>query len=441
MNRILEKEKELKVVGTAQVVVVGGGPAGVAAATTAAEMGAKTIVIEKNGFFGGSNVAGYSGTIGGLFSSSADPQADLEQIVHGFAGRFADRLEEEEGLVRMERFGHTALAPHDPTVWMRVADEFVTEAGADIFFHTLFVDVVKEGDRVIGIIIENKDGRGVILGDFFIDASGDADFSHRAGAQTYYGKDGAIQAMTKVFRLGNVNWSDIPDFSLEKVWDQVAISDKDGSYNLPRKHPFIFRAPQKNQAIMNCTAIIAEDKRILYPTIAKDLTEAELQGRRQMMEYAGFAKDYLEGFQESYVMDSAPMVGIRQSRSVVGDYTLTNEDVVSGRKFQTAIVRSAWPIEVHGGTDGVKIVNLDDDFYEIPFETMIPKGLSQVLVAGRCISAEHEALASARVVAQCFEEGMAAGLGAYLSLTQGVDIREVSVQEIRSMMMDNGSNL
>ena len=441
MGKIIEKAKEIPIIAEAELVIVGGGPAGVAAATTAAELGLKTIVIEKNGFFGGSNVAGYSGTIGGMFSSSADLEKPLEQIVFGFAGRFADRLEEEGGLIRQVRFGHTSLAPHDPSIWMRVADEFVTGAGAEILFHTQFVDPIVENGVIQGVIVENKDGRGAILGKFFIDASGDADLADRAGAETYYGKDGVIQAMTKVFRLGNVDWASIPDFSLEQVWEKVEQADQDGGYDLPRKHPFIFPAPQPGQAVMNCTAIIAEDKRVLYPTKAKDLTEAELLGRQQILEYARFAKTYLKGFEDSYILDTAPMIGIRQSRSVVGEYTLKNEDVAQGRKFESAIVRSAWPIEIHGGADGVKIVNLDDDYYEIPFETMIPKGMSKMLVAGRCISAEHEALASARVVAQCFEEGMAAGIGAFLALKDDVDVRDVSTEIIREMMKERGANL
>lgn len=439
MASIKESSRETPVIKKVDLVVVGGGPAGVAAATTASELGLDTLIIEKNGFFGGANVAGYSGTIGGLYSSSI--KNELEQIVFGFAGRFTDKLREKGGILDKVVFGHTALSPHDPLIWKETADELVKNAGVDILFHTMFVEPVMEGDHVKGIIVENKDGRAAIEADYFIDASGDGDLAAKAGAPYIYGKDGDIQAMTMVFRLGNVNWAKARNLKLEDVWEKLEEADKTGNYNLPRKHPFIFPAPIANQAVMNCTAVIAEDGRTLYPTKTEDLTYSELEGRKQIREYERFVKDYIEGFENVYVIDTATQIGIRQSRSIECKYTLKNDDVVNARKFDTAIVRSAWPIEIHGGTDGVKIVNLDDDYYEIPFEVMIPQKIKGVLVAGRCISAEHEALASARVVAQCFEEGMAAGIAMYVAKEKQIDPDGVNPYQVIEMMKERNSKL
>lgn len=439
MTEFIEKSKSLSVIDTVDLIVVGGGPAGVAAATTAGEMGLNVIIIEKNGFFGGSNVAGYSGTIGGLYSST-DSGEPLEQLVKGFAGRFVDLLEESGGIVREVPFGHTALAPHDLFVWKEVADKLVKASGTKILFHTMFVDTIMEGQSIKGVIVENKDGRGVIFAKRFIDTSGDGDLAEKAGAAYKFGDDGTVQAMTMAFRLANVDWSKAKGYSLDDMAKKVEKADATGEYNLPRKHPFIFQTPRKDQAMMNCTAIIHED-RALYPTKTDDLTYAELEGRLQVREYERFAKDYLEGFENAYMIDTGSQIGIRQGRSIVGVYTLSNDDVEHGRKFESAIAKSAWPIEIHGGSQGVKVVNLDDDYYEIPFEVMIPKEVESLLTAGRCISAEHSALASCRVVAQCFEEGMAAAIAMKLSIENEIQPREVDVQLVRQMMIEKGSNL
>ncbi|MCT4606276.1 MAG: FAD-dependent oxidoreductase [Marinisporobacter sp.] len=439
MSFILEKDKKIQIIDTVDIVVIGGGPAGIATAVTAGEQGMKTLIIEKNGFFGGANVAGYSGTIGGLYSSAED--GNIEQIVYGFAEKFVDLLKENNGIVEKVKFGHTALAPHDPFVWKEVADQLIKEANVNVLFHTSFVDVIMEENKITGIIIENKDGRSAIMGKICIDATGDGDVAAKAGAPYVYGKDGVIQAMTMAFRMANVDWEKASKYSLEDIWEKVAEADQTRKYNLPRKHPFIFPLPRKDQAMMNCTAIIGENDQVLYPTKTNDLTYAEFAGREQIREYERFVKDYLEGFEDAYVIDTASQIGIRQGRTILGEYTLKNEDVVNAKKFDTAIARSAWPIEIHGGSKGVKVVNLDDDYYEIPFEVMLPQKIEGMMMVGRCISAEHEALASARVVAQCFEEGFAAGYAAVLCVKENIMPKEVEVQKVRTFMIEKGSRL
>ncbi|MCT4507210.1 MAG: FAD-dependent oxidoreductase [Tepidibacter sp.] len=439
MSSILEEVKKTKIIKEADIIVIGGGPSGVAAAVTAGEQGMKTIIVEKNGFFGGANVAGYSGTIGGLYSSTEN--GDIEQIVYGFAGRFLDLLKEKKGVVEKVKFGHTALAPHDPFIWKEIADKLINNAHVKALLHTSFVDVIMEENKIVGIIVENKDGRSAIKGKIFIDATGDGDVAFKAGAPYIYGKDGVIQAMTMAFRMANVDWNKASKYSLEDIWEKVKEADETGIYDLPRKHPFVFPLPRKDQAMMNCTAIIGANNKVLYPTKAEDLTYAEFAGREQVREYERFAKEYLEGFEDAYIIDTASEIGIRQSRTILGEYTLKNEDVVNAKKFDTAIVRSAWPIEIHGGSQGVKVVNLDDNYYEIPFEVMLPQKIEGIMTVGRCISAEHEALASARVVAQCFEEGHAAGYAATLCVRENTMPNEVDVKRVRAFMIENGSKL
>lgn len=439
MVKHMERARELYIIEEVDVVIIGGGPAGVAAAVNAAEEGLSTIIIEKNGFFGGANVGGYSATIGGLFNSTES--GEPIQLVKGFAGRFVDIMESKGGLLRFERFGHTWLSPHDPFVWKETADELIEKAGVKTYFHTSFVDSIVEDEEIQGIIIENKDGRAVIKGQLYIDCSGDGDVAHRAGASSVFGKDGNIQSMTFTFRMTDVDWCKYGEYKLEDVWLKASEAANTGKYILPRKHPFIFRAPNKKQAIMNATSIVAKDGRTLYPTKTLDLTEAEFLGRKQVREYEKFVQDYIPGFENAYLMDTASQIGIRQSRTIICDYTLKNEDVVNAKKFDTAIARSAWPIEIHLGDKGVKVINLDEDYYEIPFEALIPKNVKNLLVAGRCISAEHEALASCRVVAQCFEEGAAVGLAALQIIRENKTTRTLSIVKLREKMREKGSLL
>ncbi|MDQ0253376.1 hypothetical protein J2S74_000748 [Evansella vedderi] len=297
-----------------------------------------------------------------------------------------------------------------------------------------------EDNKIVGVIIENKDGRSVIKGKVFIDATGDGDVAAKAGAPYVFGKDGSVQSPTMVCRMNNVNWDKALQISSQEVGEKIDEAVKSGSYDLPRRHIFLFPSPHKNEALINATRIAGPDNAGLYGTSTNDLTWSEFEGRKQIREYERFLKRFIPGFESAYIIDSATQIGIRQTRTVVGEYTLMNDDVIKKRKFKNAIVRSAWPIEAHG-TDGVKIVHLDDDYYEVPFEVMLPEKVDQLLTVGRCISAEHEALASVRVTAQCFEEGFAAGYAATLSVKENITPKQVDIHNVRDFMISNGSEL
>lgn len=439
MSSVTEPKKEIDIIDDVDVVIVGGGPAGVASATTVSELGLSTIIIEKNGFFGGANVGGYSATIGGLFNSTAN--GEVKQIVNGFAGRFTGLLEKRGGLVRHERFMHTWLSPHDPFVWKEVADYLINTAHVKTYFHTLFVDSIVDDGNIKYIIIENKDGRSAIKAKYFVDASGDGDLSYKSGCDYSFGKDGNIQSMSMIFRMQNVDWKKFGQLQLEDIWEMVQEALKTKKYYLPRSHPFIFRAPNPTQAIMNATSIVAKDGRILYPTKTFDITQAEFLARQQVREYERFARDYIAGFENASLMDTASEIGIRQSRTIECCYTLKNDDVINARKFDSAIARSAWPIEIHLGSKGVKIINIDDDYYEIPYEIMLPKKIKNLLVAGRCVSAEHEALASCRVVAQCMEEGFASAHAINISNNTNKPLSEIDISKLKNAMRDMGASI
>ena len=433
----METARAIPVIAEMDVVVIGGGPSGVAAAVTAAEQGMRTMVIERYGFFGGMSVAGLSGTVCGLYSSSRTNR--LEQIVDGFAGRFVNLLKSKDGIAEPVPFGHTALCVHDPLSWKETADALIRGAGVHVLFHTWFADVIMDEGRLSGIVIENKEGRRAIRGKVFIDATGDGDVAARAGAPCLFGKDGFVQFPTMIFHMGGVDWKLASRMSPAEVEALIGEQVSSGNYELPRRHVYLLPMPRRNEALINATRIAKPGNGVVNGTVTEDLTWSEFEGRRQIREYERFLRDLVPGFKESYIIDSAVQIGIRQTRTILGEYVLKNDDILNARKFRTAIARSAWPIEAHG--EEVKIAYLNDDYYEIPYEVMLPRGVEQLLTVGRCISAEHEALASARVTAQCFEEGFAAGYAAYSAIRERVAPKQVDVGEIRKFMVAHGANL
>jgi len=179
--------------------------------------------------------------------------------------------------------------------------------------------------------------------------------------------------------------------------------------------------------------VIGADGRELNPLLAADLSEAEVEGRRQVREYARFFADHLAGCEASFVNDTGVQVGVRQTRQITGARTLTNEDVVKGAKFATGIARSPWPIELHSG-DKPRLQWLIRDYYEVPYECFIPERGDSLLIAGRCLSAEHEAMASARVTAQCFSYGHAIGHAAAIAVKDRVAPRAINGRDIRERL-------
>lgn len=434
---VAEPGRNTPVLAEVDVLVVGGGAAGVAAACAAAESGTSVLLVERYGFCGGAAVAGLSGTICGLFtaSSSGKPQ----QIVFGFADRFARAMQERGGVTEPVRYGKTMVLVHDPLVWRETADAFLTERKVQILYHAVCVDAVVSEGRIRGVLVETKEGRGAILAGVVIDCSGDGDVAHRAGVPYSLGKDGQVQNPTMIFRMMGV---DVPRMMQALGGDTIVphsisklIEDLNagGDYRLPRSKVFLFPTPRAGEILCNATRVTGAGGRELNCAFARDLTEAELEGRKQIREYARFFRSFLPGFERAFVNDTGVQVGVRQTRSIQGHYVLKNDDVVSGTKFKKAIARSPWPIELHSG-EKPRLVWLEDDYYEIPYECLIPRGISGLIFAGRCLSAEHEAMASARVTAQCFSMGEAAGLAAALAVKDNRCPATIDGAEVRELL-------
>lgn len=429
---------DLPVLAEVDILVVGGGASGVAAATVAAEGGRSVLLVEKYGFCGGAAVAGMSGTICGMYYAT-DSREKPEQVVFGFTERFRSALRSRSGLTEPQRYGKTHTVTHDPLVWRECADDLLSDAGVRILFHTVVTAVLMEDDCIRGVVIESKAGRSKVLAKRIIDASGDAAVVARAGYNYTFGDNGKIQNPTMFFRLGNVAieqflafWG-LDTISPEKVVNSIRSAAESGAYALPRHKIWIFPTTRPSELLVNATRLTAADGRMLNVTDPADFTEAEILGRRQVREYARYLADHVPGCRDSFVVDTGIEAGIRQTRTIVGVETLKNSDVVECRKRSDSICRSPWPIELHSG-EKPKLHWLLDDYYDVPYPTLVPERGDNIIVAGRSLSAEHEALASARVTAQCFEYGNAAGTAALISLEDNISFRDIPGEAVRGRM-------
>jgi hypothetical protein len=434
---------DLPVCASVDVLVVGAGAAGVAAATVAGEAGLSVALVEKYGFAGGAAVAGMSATICGLYLATNNASSSPQQVVFGFAERFRKELHDRGGLTAPQKYGRTFAPAHDPLKWKEAADELLEGAGVQIYFHTSLTGVIVDGDSVIGAVVESNAGRSVIRARRTIDASGDAAVVARCGFDFNFGQDGDVQNPTMMFRLGGVEVDDfLADYGSDTICSErfsarITAARRLGA-NLPRQHVWIFESPHPGELLVNATRLNHRSGRSLNVIDPADFTEAEIVGRRQVREYAHFLRENQIGCERSFVVDTGVEAGVRQTRSIAGVETITNADVVGARKRVDGICRSPWPIELHSG-DRPRLHWLIDDWCDVPYTSLVPVVGENLIVAGRCLSAEHEALASVRVTAQCFEYGHAAGVATVQSLRLGEPFRSLDVAGVRKAMVSAGS--
>ena len=426
------------------ILVVGGGAAGLAAAVTAARAGCRVVLVERYGFSGGGAVAGLSGTICGLYEATQSPRPP-NQIVHGFVDDFITQMESRQGLGPPLLYGKTYTRVHDPLIWREAADFMLLDAGVQVIYHALATEVLREGDTTCGAQIYTKQGKVRVEARLTVDASGDADLVAMAGLPLTIGDNGLVQNPTMIFRLGGV---DVDRFLARYGADTIMppevseriVFARTQAYKLPRTKIWMFPTPRPDQLLCNCTRITGDDGRELNTIFHRDFTEAEINGRAQARAYARFFRDFLTGCEQSWILDTGVQVGVRQTRQLRGLATLRNTDILAGGKFPDGIARSPWPIELHTGAKP-RVEWLLDDFFEVPFRCFVPLQGEGLLAAGRCLSAEHEAVASARVTAQCFSYGHAIGLAAAVAARDGVSVQAIRGEDIRMLLNRDGARL
>ena len=440
-DHISEPARDIPVTGEADVVVLGGGPAGIAAATAAARSGASTIMLERYGFLGGMGTAAMVTNFCGLH---ADIDGEITQIIHGVVDDLQDRLRQldaiaEPHIVQGPDGLRTAAQVYDTAALKSAADEMLLAAGVDIRFHTIACDAQVEDGRISAILIETKSGRQAIRGKMFIDCSGDADLAVWAGAPYDIGSDdGFIAYPTMMFRLNAVDDERARTEGKPALNQLMTEAARSGDYDLPRKagimgiqhHPGEWRA-NLTQVSRNGAPINGAD--------ADDLTFAEIEGRRQVVEYHRFLKDRVPGFEKSYILETAPQIGIRETRRIRGDFQLTSEQILGCVDFEDSIGANGWPLETHI-LGGMKFVFLEGrGYHQIPFRCAIPAGVDNLLVAGRCASTTAEAQASLRVSGPCFALGQAAGTAAAMVADGDGRNRDISIPALQKKLEQDGA--
>ncbi len=426
------------------LLVVGGGATGVAAACTAARAGLRVLLVERYGFCGGGAVAGLSGTVCGLYEAAREP-GPPRQLVHGFVDEFIAQMEQRGGLTPPLLYGKTYTRVHEPLAWRDSADALLAQAGVQVLYHALCTQVHLDGDLVGGALVWTKSGLLDVRARLTIDASGDADLLAMAGWRTWCGADGVVQNPTMIFRLQGV---DTARFLAAHGFDTImpaAVSERilaaqAEGWDLPRSKIWLFTTTRPGELLCNCTRIRGADGRELNAVLAEDFSEAERQGRLQVRAYARFFREQLAGCEDSWVNDTGVQVGVRQTRQGAGTATLRNADVVAGSKFADGVARSPWPIELHAG-NRPRVEWLYNDYYEVPYGCFVPERGEGLLFGGRCLSAEHEAVASARVTAQCFSYGQALGVAAGLAARERLQPRDLPGLAVREQLNRLGARL
>ena len=448
-GRVREPERDLPVAHAPDVLVVGGGIAGIMAALAAGRSGARTLLVERFGSLGGTGTAA-------MMSLFYVPYAASRGLVR----ELFDRLIARGGAIPGE------FVVYDAELYKVLALDLLAEAGVQVLLHTLVSDVILDGTSFRGIVIENKSGRQAVLCRTAIDASGDADLAARAGAPFVKGReaDGKMRPMTLIFRLGGV---DIPrlveyvrshpeDFSPDPLQCMLDVDGQMvrifGFFKLIEAAKargelwpdcYYFRVecvlPRRGMLTVNATRVYGADG-----TKAEDLSRAEIETRHQMLQLAAFARKYVPGFEQSWIVDSASTIGVRETRRIRGEYVMTEDDILAGRHYPDAVAVDANqqnprqqgghpPDGKEGGPQDIEARQLVARMfvYEIPYRCLVPQTVDGLLVAGRCISVDHHADVYTRNQGSCMATGEAAGVAAAVAVADGAPPRRVEIAKVQ----------
>ncbi|MCL4466884.1 MAG: FAD-dependent oxidoreductase [Chloroflexi bacterium] len=454
-----------------QVVVAGGGTAGVVAAIAAARTGARTLLVEHSGFVGG--VAAMGIPFHGFYNNSED------HIVKGIPWEIVSRLREMDACADIRNIGvgeprgrgslkfNARWVVYHPEAYKYVALEMLREAGVELMLHTYVSDVIVEDGALAGLVVENKSGRVAIPASQVVDCTGDADIAARAGAPFERGRpgDGATQPVTPLFILSNVDIERMEKAGVHR-WPYEAIGSEawrstcacynirpdrwadDLHRDIPQFAPILKQFNMWNLG----DGVYYAGNMLHIPKVdasnADELSRAEVDARLMVWRLVQFAREHVPGFENTHLVSVAASIGIRETRRIVGEYALTYDDVIEARRFDDVIALCGYRVDIHG-YDGGMVYNEPErgtqvkglGSYAIPFRSLVPKLVDNVVVAGRSLSASHEAQGSARVMGTCMAMGQAAGTAAALSAQRNIAPRRLDVRLLQDTLRQQGAYL
>jgi hypothetical protein len=424
------------IIADVDVCVVGAGSAGCSAAIAAARTGASTLVIDRLPFLGGTSTAVLD-TFYGFFTPGRSPR----KVVGGLGDEVVETLRALGPVVERPNTygagtGITYLAEHLKVAWERL----VPGSGARVLLHAMVQDAEVRDGRVVSILVATRAGLARVRANVFVDASGDADLCAYAGFDFETAGDIApAQTLTTTFRMANVDVVRRATVTTERLHAMMAEAADSGDHDLPRREGSDHVTPIDGVTATVMTRLDPTrreaDGRIVDATDPWFLTEAEMAGRRQALAYARFLRDRVPGYESASLVSLGAAIGVRETRRVYGDYRLTRDDVLAARSFDDQVGLCGAPIEDHRpGTDTRWQYQPEGRAVGIPYRSLIVRDADNVLVAGRCFSATHDAHAAVRSMAQCMAMGQAAGTAAALALAGHISPRDLPVAELRDRL-------
>jgi hypothetical protein len=450
---ILEPAREIPVVGQYDVLVAGGGPAGLTSALAAAEEGLRVGLIDGRSFVGGNMTIGLP-VLGFLSQKGV-------QIIRGLPQKFIDRLKAVSAASEHRPCPlHMGITLVEPEAVKTVALNMLLEAGVDVMLHTQFSTAIVEENAIRGVIVESKSGRNAILARLIIDCTGDGDVAFRAGVPCEKGNaEGGLQPPTLMFCLGGVDTEKLrmsicneprtylTDFIPNEYFGQnnqfivvglrqQILAAQAAGYDIPTGRTILITGLRKGEVWVNMTRVAGTDG-----TDNRSLSAGEAEARRQIIDIHRYLVDYVPGFEQAYFTKTAPFLGIRETRRIVGDYVLNRDDVLSCRRFEDAIAVASYPIDIHRPGDNDCTLEWCGDCYDIPYRCLLPQKIERLLVAGRCISTTHEAMGAIRVMATCMAMGEAAGRAAAQAIKEQITPRQVNVARLQASLLAHGAYL
>lgn len=463
MTSLREPSRDLEVVGEYDVVVVGGGPGGICASVAAARAGVRTLLVERYGFLGGIATSGWINLLLGI-----RPARTGEPVVGGICEELCRRMAELGCAVDFDRGVAAGRLPFEPEGFKLAADELVAEAGVNLLLHALVGDVIVQDGRIAAVVLETKSGRRAVRGRIFVDATGDADVVARSGARFELGRpaDGRVQAMTPVFQIAGIDAERLPERDDPALLEQVRAAMAKGLPIYRWHGAQLSPNPHSTSRAFNMIHLAGD------PTSVVDLTAAEVQGRRAAWAVASWMRREVPGMEQSFLELTSHVVGVRESRRMVGLQRVTGEDVLSARKRADAIARCTFGLDIHcpmahvgpealaaGGfvcraTCGRKdcpIFSTHDydlpesghvaggSWYDIPYGALVCADVANLLACGRCLSADHLAISSLRVMGPAMATGQAAGEAAAMAAANDGEAGGVDVVKLQARLRDAGA--